>query len=57
MAENQSRGRGPRNEVNLPEETISVLTELARLDNRKLKNYMEKILEDHAKANAERKEK
>ena len=52
MGQKQSGGRGPRNEVNLSEGAIATLTELARLDNRKLKNYMEKILEDYAKANA-----
>lgn len=36
-----------RNEVNLSDETIEVLTELAAKDNRKLKNYLEKVLTNH----------
>lgn len=35
--------------VNLPEETLQELSELADMDNRPVKNYMEKVLIEHAK--------
>jgi mRNA-degrading endonuclease RelE of RelBE toxin-antitoxin system len=38
----------PRKEVNLSEKTINKLQKLADKDKRKLKPYMEKVLEDHS---------
>lgn len=57
MANSLKGVRGNRNEINLSDEAISALTILAQRDNRKLKNYMEKILEDHAKENEPTKKK
>jgi predicted transcriptional regulator len=37
-----------RNEVNLSDEVLRVLQELADKDGRSLKNYMEKVLTKHA---------
>lgn len=37
-----------RNEVNLPDEILEILRNLALKDNRKLKNYLEKVLTKHA---------
>lgn len=37
-----------RHEVNLDDEILDILTNLAEKDSRKLKNYMEKILTKHA---------
>lgn len=38
----------PRKEVNLSNKTITKLQRLAEKDKRKLKPYMEKVLDEHA---------
>lgn len=37
-----------RNEVHLSDEILEILTNLAKKDGRKLKNYLEKVLIRHA---------
>ena len=37
--------------INLPEETLDILEKLGKLDSRKRKPYIEKVLSDHAKKN------
>ncbi len=37
--------------INLPADTLENLGELADLDNRPVKNYIEKVLIEHAKGN------